>query len=321
MMKKKILVTYKLPAEGFSKILETNNFELIFPKEKAFSREEIFDKIKDVDVLLSMFNLKVDAEMIDQGKQLKIISNFGVGFNNIDIKYAKSKNIVVTNTPDPVIEPTAELAFALMANLARRISECDKKLRIPGATRWGVLENLGNGLYGKRIGIIGMGRIGQSIAKRALAAGMTICYNNRHQLDKATEEKYNAQYVSFDELIAKSEYISISTPLTEETHHLIDKDAFAKMRRDVNIVNTARGAIIKEKDLAEALTTKRIAGAALDVYEFEPQITQELLSLDNVVMVPHIGTATISARNEISKYACENIMRFFKGEKPLSRVI
>ncbi|MCK9156969.1 MAG: NAD(P)-binding domain-containing protein, partial [Paludibacteraceae bacterium] len=217
--------------------------------------------------------------------------------------------------------PTAELAFALMANLARRISECDKKLRIPGATRWGVLENLGNGLYGKRIGIIGMGRIGQSIAKRALAAGMTICYNNRHQLDKATEEKYNAQYVSFDELIAKSEYISISTPLTEETHHLIDKDAFAKMRRDVNIVNTARGAIIKEKDLAEALTTKRIAGAALDVYEFEPQITQELLSLDNVVMVPHIGTATISARNEISKYACENIMRFFKGEKPLSRVI
>lgn len=321
-MKKKILVTYRLPQEGFAKILETNEFELILPRgTDSFSKEEITDRIKDVDFLLSIFNFKVDAEIIDSGKCLKMISNYGVGFNNIDIEYAKSKGITVTNTPDPVIEPTAELAFSLMGDLARRISECDRKIRVTDGLRWGVLENLGIGLYGKTLGIIGMGRIGQALARRAVASGMKVLYNNRHRLDPETEFTLRSQYVSFSNLLSEADFISINTPLNETTYHLIGKDAFKHMKESVFLINTARSAVINEKELADALSEKQIAGAALDVYEYEPRITESLLSLDNVILVPHIGTATISVRNAMTEYACENIILFSNGEEPRSRVV
>lgn len=316
----KVLVTYALPIEGFSDY--TSEFEFIFPENKqAFTQEEVINLVGDADALLSMFNLPINKAIIDAGKKLKIISNFGVGFNNVDIEYAQSKGIRVTNTPDPVVEPTAELAFTLMGDLARRVSECDKKIRRPNSIRWGVMENLGLGLYKKRLGIIGMGRIGQSLARRALASGMEIYYNNRKRLPKEKEEALRAQYLPLDELLKKADYISLNAPLNESTYHLIDKNALNAMKTGSMVINTARGPIINEADLVIALQEGKIGGAALDVFEFEPQIQHELLSMDNVVLVPHIGTATLSARNEMSRYACENIRRFFNGEEPLSIVV
>ena len=317
-MKKKVLITYNLFREGFEKLAA--EFDLIFPVEKVFSKEELFVHIKDCDALLSMFNLPVNKELIDAGKNLKIIANYGVGYNNIDINYASQKGIVVTNTPDPVIEPTAELAFALMAAVARRIPECDRKLRQKDAIKWGTLENLGVGLYGKTLGIIGMGRIGQAIARRALAFGMKIFYHNRNRLNLETEQTYKATYLSFDDLLASSDYISLNMPLSDDTYHLIGENELNQMRKGTILVNTARGAVVDEKALVRSLQSGHLGGAALDVYEHEPLITPELLTMDNVVLAPHNGTATIDGRNAMSRYASENIIRFFHGEAPLSRV-
>lgn len=318
-MKKKILVTYNLFREGFNEA--TDDFEFIFPTEKSFDKSEIITKISDCDALLSMFNLPIDKEIIDAGKNLKIISNFGVGFNNIDIAYAQKKGIVVTNTPDPVIEPTAELAFTLMSDLSRRVSECNRKLQYKEPIKWGVMENLGTGLYNKTLGILGMGRIGQAVARRAIAAGMHIIYHNRHRLSESIEEKYKATYVSFDELLKHSDYISIHTPLDESTYHLMDEKALNQTKEGVFIINTARGAVIDEKALVYQLEKGHIGGVGSDVFEKEPEIEEGLLKRDNVVIVPHIGTATIEARNAMSRYAVKNIMLFFEGKDVLSRVI
>ena len=317
-MRKKVVITYNLFREGFDKLAA--EFDLIFPEGDLFSREELLVHIKDCDALLSMFNFKVDNELIDAGKNLRIIANYGVGYDNIDIDYASQKGILVTNTPDPVIEPTAELAFALMAAAARRISECDRKLRQKDAIKWGTLENLGTGLYGKTLGIIGMGRIGQAIARRAVAFGMKISYHNRNRLDLKTEQQYGATYLSFDNILTTSDYISLNIPLNESTCHLIGENELNRMKKGAILVNTARGAVVDEKALVRSLQSGHLGGAALDVYEHEPLISPELLAMDNVVLAPHNGTATIDGRNAMSRYAAENIIRFFRGEAPLSRV-
>ncbi len=316
-MKKKVLITYNLFRDGFVELAK--EFDLIFPPEKVFSENELLAQIENCDALLSMFNLPVGKNLIDAGKKLKIIANYGVGYNNIDIDYAARKGIVVTNTPDPVIEPTAELAFALMTAAARRIAECDRKIR-EHTIRWGILENLGAGLYGKKLGIIGMGRIGQAIARRAAASGMKISYHNRNRLDTKTEQKYDAAYLSFDDLLSTSDYISLNMPLTGDTHHLIGEKELAQMKKGAILINTARGAVVDETALVRSLQSGHLGGAGLDVYEHEPVITPQLLTMDNVILSPHNGTATIDGRNAMSQYAAENIIRFFRGETPLSRV-
>ena len=316
---KKILITYRLLPEAFTQYKE--QFELIFPQNDSFTEKEILELIPECDALLSMFNMPINKKIIEKGKNLKIISNYGVGFNNIDLEVAKRNNIVVTNTPDPVIEPTAELAFALMSDLSRNISLCDKKLKSKENIKWGVLENLGTGLFGKTLGIIGLGRIGKAVAKRAIVAGMNIVYFNRHRLSEEEEKKYCATYKSKDELLKSADYISLHTPLDDSTYHIIDEKALKIVKKGAFIINTARGAVIDENALLNSLKLGHLGGAALDVYENEPLITEGLLNLDNVVLVPHIGTATISARNEMSRFAMENIKLFFEGKDVLSRVI
>lgn len=318
-MRKKILVTYNLFREGFNEA--SDNFEFTFPNKPSFTKKEIIERIPSMDGLLSMFNFPIDKEIIDAGKNLKIISNYGVGFNNIDIEYAREKGITVTNTPDPVIEPTAELAFSLMSDLSRRISECNRKLQQKDEIKWGVMENLGCGLYNKTLGIVGLGRIGQATARRAVAAGMRIIYYSRHRTDASIEKLYNATYVSFDDLLTQSDYISLHTPLDQSTHHLINDSALSKMKEGAFIINTARGAVIDEKALVKHLEKGKIGGVGLDVFEEEPKIQEELLKRDNVVVVPHIGTATIEARNAMSRYAVKNLILFFDGKEVLSRVV
>lgn len=320
MTKKKVLISYRLLDEGLEELRE--KCDVTMPESGSFSKEELMALLPQYDALLSNFSLTVDKDIINAGSdRLKIISNYAVGFNNIDIDYAQQKGIAVCNTPDPVIEPTAELAYALMGSAARRLAEDDRKIRIPDGLKWGTFENLGVGMYGKTLGIIGMGRIGQAIARRAIAGGMRIVYYNRHRLHYKIEQDYNAEYVSFDELLSTSDFIALSTPLTDETRHLIDAKALAKMKPSAILVNTARGAVIDEQALVEALQNHTIRGAALDVFENEPVVTEALYHLDNVVLSPHCGTATIDARIEMARFAANNILNFFSGKGRVCRVV
>ena len=250
---------------------------------------------------------------------LRLIANFGAGFNNIDLDVCRERGIRVTNTPQPVIEPTAELAFALMIDVARRVSEFDRAIRsqlseVRHFDGFGVMRNLSHSLYGKTLGIIGMGRIGQALARRALAAGMKIIYYNRHPLPKETEQIYNAQYVDFQTLLQDSDFVSLNLPYTPEVHHLIGKPELGMMKRSAYLINTARGAHVDEEALVEALRSGIIAGAAMDVYEHEPSISSALLTLPNVVLSPHTGTGTWEGRIAMCENVTDNILAFIAGE-------
>lgn len=313
----KVLISHSLFEESFCGFPE--DFEVIKPESGSFTYSELLEKIVDVDAFIPMFDLKVPAELILAGKNLKIISNVGVGFNNIDIKTAKEHNTIVCNTPTPVTEPTAELAMTLMGAVARGLILSDRNVR-NSSVKWGVLENIGSGLYGKTLGIVGFGRIGQATARRAVASGMKVVYYSRNRVSEDIENLYGAQYRKLNELLSESDFVSLHTPLTDKTHHLINADKLNLFKPTAFIINTARGAVIDEKALISALKSGKIKGAALDVYEHEPAISAELLELDNVVLVPHIGTATREARNEMAAQATENIIAYFKGGK-MHRVV
>jgi len=316
-MKKKILFLSNYNKKGFTEL--ENDFEFVFPEGNYIKKERAIEILKDFDVLVPGSRFRIDKKIIDSGKNLKLIANHGVGYNNIDVDYAAKKGIIVTNTPNSVLEPTAELAFGLLITAARKISFYDRHLREKNGLSWKLYDNLGVDIYGKTLGIFGMGRIGQAIARRAVAAGMSIIYHNTSPLEKQIEEKYNAKYVSFEELLSDSDFISLNAPATTETFHIIAENEFNKMKSSAIIINAARGTLIKEEDLIKALSKRRIAGAGLDVFETEPCINPKLLKLDNVVLSPHAGTRTIEARLAMVKEVATNIKGFFAGDK-ISRV-
>ena len=315
----KIVLTTYLPKEGFVRLQDQ---ELLIPEKPYLSREELEEEIADADVLVATFDYAVPAEVLAKGKKLRLVANFGVGFNNIDVAYCKAHGITVTNTPHTVTEPTAEHCFALMHTLAHRTAELDRKLRAKDPSIvFGVMNNLGVSLYGKQLGIVGMGRIGQAVARRAVASGMLIAYHNRHRLPAETEQQFGATYMNLDELLRTSDYVSLNLPYTPEVHHLIDREALKKMKRTAFVINTARGAHVDEEALAEALQSGEIAGAALDVFEHEPQITEALLGLDNVVLSPHVGTGTIDGRLDMCRNVEDNILHFATGESEKMNLI
>lgn len=319
-MKKRIVIQGDMLREGFAALEE--RFEVIYPEKGSnMSRERLFELLPETDGLISFFGVKTDKELIDRGgDRLRIISNFGVGYDNVDVAYAASKGIVVTNTPDPVTEPTAEMAMALMLDVARNVTLCDRKIR-EGMISWSILSNMGLTLEGKRLGIIGMGRIGRALARRARAFGMSIAYHNRNRLDRETEEKYGAQYMPLDELIMESDVISLNAPATEQTRHIIGRRQFGMMKPTAIVINTARGTLIDEAAMIEALKKRRIFGVGTDVYEKgDGNIPEELLSLDNIVMTPHTGTQTVDTRIDMARYASQNIINFFEGKPLLSKV-
>jgi D-3-phosphoglycerate dehydrogenase len=316
----RVLVSTRLPEEGFSELMK--KFEVVFPEKEIFSKEEVVQIIPEFDAFIPTFQFKVDRDVISAGAQgkLKIIANYGVGYDNIDVDFATKCGIVVTNTPDPVVEPTAEMAIALMLTVARRVSECDRKLRTDSSIKWGVMENLGISLYGKTLGIVGLGRIGKAVARRAVALGMKILYFNRNSLDQKTETKLEARYAPLKQLLCESDVISLHVPLPESTFHLINENTLRWMKPTAILINSSRGAVIDESALTEALTNHKIFGAGLDVFEHEPTIPENLKKLDNVVLSPHNGTGTIDDRNAMSRFASQNILRFFEGNKNISRV-
>ena len=293
----KIAFTTSVPAEGFARL----------------EQHTLYAPLEEADVLVSTFDKPVTREMIMSSPHLQLVTNFGVGFNNIDLEACRERGIRVTNTPQPVIEPTAELAFALMHDVARRTAEFDRKLRQGKAEAFGVMNNLSHSLYGKTLGIIGMGRIGQALARRAVASGMRIVYHNRRPLDEKTlpsslQGRKIVAYVTMEELLETADFVSLNLPYTPEVRHIIDSKALRMMKPTAYLINTARGAHVDEEALVEALKGGVIAGAAMDVYEHEPQIHPELLTLDNVVLSPHTGTGTWEGRIAMCENVCDNIL-------------
>ena len=295
----KIAFTTILPAEGFTRL----------------SGHELYAPLAEAEVLVSTFDKPVTRDMIESAPNLKLVTNFGVGFNNIDLEACRERGIRVTNTPQPVIEPTAELAFALMHDVARRTAEFDRKLRAGQAEPFGVMNNLSHSLYGKTLGIIGMGRIGQALARRAVASGMRIVYHNRKPLgdEMIRQLGYEAKYISLEELLETSDFVSLNLPYTPEVKHLIGERELQMMKNTAYLINTARGAHVDEEALVQALKNGEIAGAAMDVYEHEPKIHPELLKLDIVVLSPHTGTGTWEGRIAMCENVCDNILAWEKG--------
>lgn len=296
----KIAFTTSLPSQGFARL----------------EHHTLYAPLSEAEVLVSTFDKLVTREMILSAPHLKLVANFGVGFNNINLEACRERGIRVTNTPQPVIEPTAELAFALMHAVARRTAEFDRKLRQGTAEPFGVMNNLSHSLYGKTLGIIGMGRIGQALARRAVASGMTIIYHNRRPLGDEDIRRigYEARYMNKEELLETADFVSLNLPYTPEVKHIIDGKALRMMKPTAYLINTARGAHVDEEALVKALKDGEIAGAAMDVYEHEPQIHPELLTLDNVVLSPHTGTGTWEGRIDMCENVCDNILAWENNE-------
>ena len=314
-MKKKILIMARIPWAGITGLEE--QFEIIYPTNFLFSESELRDLIVDVEGIISVFTVPLKAELLERAQNLKVISNFGVGYNNIDVNYATSHGIAVCNTPDSVTEPTAEMAMGLMISLMRRITETDRKLRSNSGLKWGMMENLGNSLWGKTLGIVGMGRIGRALARRAVASGMKVNYYNRTRIAESVESECHANWVPFQDLLRQSDVISLNCPLTDETYHLIGGKEISQMKDGVFIINTSRGAVIDELALVRNLASGKIGGAGLDVFEEEPSIRPELFNMDQVVLTPHNATGTIDTRISTAREAAGSIIRFFQGSRDI----
>ena len=306
--------------EGFTEL--KSKYDVTFPEGRDFTYEEVMEMIPEYDVLCSMFDFPVNKALVDHAKKLRMVANYAVGYDNIDVAYCLEKGITVANTPDPVTAPTANIALGLMIDTARRITECDRKLRTLGkGMKVGVLENLGVNVSGKKLGIVGMGRIGKALAVRANACGMEVMYHNRHQLAREEEMKLSTRYVTMDELLKESDFVSVNAPHTPETHHIIGEAELHKMKPSAILINTARGPLVDEHALVKALKEGEIHGAGLDVFEFGDYPLPELLEMDNVVLSPHIGTQTLEVRVLMARTVCGNVIGFLEGDRPVSRVM
>lgn len=311
MDKKKILVTGTVPKEGLRKLM--NRFDVTYSEDRPFSRDYVLEHLSEYDGWLLM-GQKGDKEMIDAGENLQIISLNAVGFDHVDTAYAKEKGIIVSNSPQAVRVPTAEMTFALILAASKRLAFYDSIVRSgewidPSEQRYQGLT-----LQGSTLGIYGMGRIGLTVANFAKAFGMTVVYNDVYRLPEDKEKELGVTYLEFDQLIKTADVITIHAPALPSTIHKFNKDVFAKMKNRSYLINAARGPIVSEEALIEALKEGEIAGAGLDVFENEPQVSEGLRSLDNVIMSPHAGTGTIEGRRTLAEEAADNIIAFFDGK-------
>lgn len=315
----KVFVTREIPEAGLS-LLKKNGFEVnVFKKDHAIPRKEFLNQVKDCDGLITLLTEIIDKEAIDKMKKCKVIANYAVGFNNIDVDYAKSKGIVVTNTPDVLTDSTADLAMSLVLACARRIPEAEKFVRDKKFKGWKPKLFLGVELRDKYFGILGAGRIGSAVAKRAHAFGCKILYFSDVQ-NVELEKKLGAKRESLTSLLKKSDIVSIHLPLNKKTYNLLNEDNLHLLKKSVILVNTARGEIVDEKNLIRILKEKKIFAAGLDVYENEPKLNKGLYDLKNVVLLPHIGSGTAEARDKMSSLAAKNIIAVLKGKSAITPV-
>ena len=310
----KVLITGPLIGNSVSRLV--NHFRVEYSKNEVMNQTAFSHAVKDAWGIVTMTSLSVDRHIIDSSPQLKVISNLGVGCDNIDVSYAQSKGITVTNTPDVLSESTAEMAMGLLLATSRRIIEGDHMVKAGGFSGWKVDLLLGSELNGKTLGILGCGSIGQAIARIAGGFEMQVLYCNRSRLPDEVETRLHLSAVDFDGLLEKSDFLVITTPLNKESHHLFDLKAFERMKTSAILVNIGRGPVIKEVDLIAALETNLIAAVALDVFEMPPNVAEQLKTRVNVTLTPHLGSATTEARSRMSDLVINAILNVHEGRVP-----
>jgi glyoxylate reductase len=309
-----ILISRRLPSSVLAKLEAVGTLD-VHTDEQPLSPDGLAARVAGVDALVSVLTDVVDRRVIDAAPHLKIVANVAVGYNNIDIAYARSRGVIVTNTPDVLTDSVATFTWGMILAVTRRMSEGDRLVRRGEWKGWALDFMLGSEVAGKQLGIVGLGRIGRAVAARAQAFGMRVAYTSRREADMP-----EAEALSLDRLLNTSDVVSLHVPLTAETHHLIDKRAFSRMKRSAYLVNTSRGPVVDEAALAWALEHHLIAGAALDVYEHEPNVHPDLIPLENVLLVPHLGTATTDTRTAMADLAVRNVVSVLSGKPPLTPV-
>lgn len=312
----RVVVTGRIPGEAVERLRAAHDV-VAWESHEAIDRAELLSRVKGADAILSLLTEKVDAELLDAaGPQLRVVSNVAVGYNNIDVAACTERGIRVTNTPGVLTEATADIAMALVLASTRRMGEGERVIRSRTPWQWGMFYMLGMGIQGRQLGIVGMGQIGFATARRAKAFGMTIAYTKRTPLDDATSRELGATHMDIDELLATSDVVSLHCPYSPDTHHYINAARLAQMKKSAYLVNTARGPVVDEAALVDALKNGVIAGAGLDVFEHEPTVHEGLLGLDNAVLIPHLGSATVETRTAMANLAATNALAFLDGKTP-----
>lgn len=313
-----VFVTQPLPDPGVTPLIEAGLDVRSNPEDRPLTVDELLSAVVGVDAVVTTLSDRIDGRLLDAGTGLKVVANLAVGFDNIDVAAARRRGVEVTTTPDVLSEATADLAWALLLAASRRLSEGDRLVR---SGRWSgptPRQLLGQPVGGRTLGIVGMGAIGQATARRAKGFSMSVVYFNRNRLPEGIEQELGARYVSLEELLTVADVVSLHAPLNDDSHHLIDAAALARMKPTAVLVNTARGPLVDEVALVAALREGRLAAAGLDVYEGEPQLVPGLADLDNVVLAPHIGSATIDTRAAMVQLCMDNVIEVLAGRPALT---
>ena len=316
-MKPIVTVTNVFPQVALDKLSSECDLKI---NRTSLTKEELKQKVSGSDAVISYLTDRIDQDIIDRGTKLKIIANYGAGFNNIDVTYASERGIWVTNTPNVLHETTADLTWAMILGAARRIVSADRYTREGKFQGWGAKLFLGGDVHEKTLGIIGLGEIGRSVARRAIGFNMRTLYYQRNRLPKEEEKKLNAEHVTFEQILRESDFLTLHVPLTEETEYMIGNDEIALMKKTAYLIHTARGKVIDDYALVAALREGRLAGAALDVYEDEPELTEGMRELDNLMILPHIGSASFETRDKMALLVADNVLDALSGKTPRSLV-
>lgn len=316
----RIVVTRSVPESALEQLRAIGDVR-VCDQDRPLEVSELHEAVRGAHAIVSMLHDRIDADVCDAaGPQLRVVANVAVGYDNIDVPALSERAVVVTNTPGVLVDATADLTLGLLLMVTRRLGEGERLLRARQPWTFHLSFMLGSGVQGKTLGIIGLGQIGQAVARRAQAFGMEIAYTGRSRVAPEIEAELDARYLSQDDLLAEADVLSLHCPLTEGTRHLIDDEALKAMKKSAVLVNTSRGPVVDERALARALRDGRIGGAALDVFEREPEVDPGLLDLDNVVVVPHLGSATVETRTAMVELAAANIVGVLKGNGPRTPV-
>ena len=320
-MSNRIAVLGRIPDAGIERLREASDAVWVWDSDDPIPDDVRDEQLATAQVAVTLLNNRVDAAFLDAAPNLRHVANVAVGYNNIDVPACTARGVTVTNTPGVLTDATADIAMALILMITRRLAEGERLIRSGEPWKWSMFMMLGTGVQGRTLGIVGMGAIGEALADRARAFGMRIVYHNRRPVAPEVADRLGgARLLDLDELLATSDVVSLNCPYSEATHHLIGVDALALMKPTAYLVNTARGPIVDESALASALHDGTIAGAALDVFEKEPEVHAGLLGLDNVVMVPHLGSATVETRSAMARLAADNVVEVLAGRSPLTPV-
>lgn len=316
----RVVVLGRIPQPGLDRLGDTSADVWTWDSDDPIPDDVRDAQLATATAAVTLLTNRVDAAFLDAAPHLRHVANVAVGYNNIDVPACTARGVTVTNTPGVLTDATADIAMGLILMVTRRLAEGERLIRSGTPWKWSMFMMLGSGIQGRRLGIIGMGAIGEALGRRAKAFGMEIAYHNRRAVAPEVEAELGATRLELDELLATSDVVSVNCPYTDDTHHLIDARAFAHMKTSAYLINTARGPIVDEAALVEALEAGRLAGAGLDVFEHEPQVHPGLIPRDDVVLIPHLGSATEETRGAMAKLAADNVAAILSGAAPLTPV-